>query len=89
MSTTTALTIGSRFEMDEALPYTVDGQKRTHTYTKECRVVAADEAGFTYDVVGVTNEQDRPDFAGTPKGGSVAWFALPFRVSKGTLRIGA
>jgi hypothetical protein len=85
----TTLTIDSRFEMDEALRYTVDGETRTHTYTKDCRVVAADEAGFTYEVVGVINEKDRPDFAAAPKGGSVAWFALPLRASKGTLRIGA
>ena len=88
MNTTThPLAVGTIIEMDQERAYTEAGVKAVHTWTVRGRVTEVDATGFTYEVAEVVAEANRPTFASTPTGGTVAWFALPLYIDRGTLRI--
>ena len=87
-TTTAPLAVGTVIEMDKEGAYcTETGAKVVHTWTTKNTVTAVDGVGFTYKVTEVVAEANRPEFAGTPTGGTMAWFALPLYIARGTLRI--
>ena len=86
-TTTAPLAVGTVIEMDKEGAYIEAGAKVVHAWTIKGTVIAVDGAGFTYEVTEVVAEANRPEFAGTPTGGTMAWFALPLNIARGTLRI--
>lgn len=88
MNTTATLAVGDIYEADVEKPYTDEaGTKKVHTFTRVCEVTETNDVGLTYRVVEVLNEQNRPSFAGAVSGGTLAWFAVPLHIARGTMRV--
>jgi len=81
MNATAALQVNDRFTKRADRTYRVDGQRRTHGLLLLCEVTGLVDGtyttgGFTYRVVEVLEETNRPDFDGvyTPAEGTISWF---------------
>lgn len=83
------IAIGARFMRTDSLPYTENGAKGIHATTTLCEVTSTDRVGFRYSVVEVLAESGRPSFAGTPTGGSMAWFGFDAAIARGDVKMEA
>jgi hypothetical protein len=81
------LGVGDQFTRTDARPYTENGTKGVHDTTVLCEIVSTDERGFQYKVVKMIRESGRPSFAGTPTGGTMAWFGWDAALAKGRVEV--
>lgn len=80
-----ALEIGTRFTNRNSRTWRDDaGTRHTHSYTLECKVTGTTEFGFTWELLAVIDETDRPEEgAFVPEKGSLAWFGWNAALNRG------
>ena len=81
------ISTGTRFTKNDERPYRLNGERHYHRQTLLAEVTSTDEVGFEYRIVEVLAEENRPEFAGTPTGGSMAWFGWDAALGRGDVKV--
>jgi hypothetical protein len=84
-----SLEVGTRFTNRNARRWRDDnGNRHTHAYTLECRVTEVAETGFTWELLAVLDETDRPATgAFLPEHGQMAWFGWEAAANRGDVEV--
>lgn len=85
---TTALKIADRFTKNSRSRYTENGERRTHSLQLLCEVTSINAVGFSWRVIEVLSEEDRPTTfeAFVPTGGDTAWFGWDAALGRGDVQ---
>lgn len=88
-ASTNTLTVGTRFTKTHSRPWRdADGVRHYHAYTLECRVTALSESEFSWELLAVLDETDRPEAgAFVPEHGKMAWFGWEAALERGDVAV--
>lgn len=86
---TSTPTVGTRFTKTDSRGWRDESNTRhRHTYTLECRVTAITKMGFTWELLAVLDESDRPETgAFLPEQGEIAWFGWEAARDRGDVAV--